>query len=46
VPAKDLRELIAIAKASPGKVNYGSAGVGTQTHLAAENFLLLRRRAT
>ena len=39
VPAKDLRELIALAKASPGKVNYGSAGVGTQTHLAAENFL-------
>ena len=39
VPAKDLRELIALAKASPGKVNFGSAGVGTQTHLAAENFL-------
>jgi tripartite-type tricarboxylate transporter receptor subunit TctC len=39
VPAKDLRELIALAKSSPGKVNFGSAGVGTQTHLAAENFL-------
>jgi tripartite-type tricarboxylate transporter receptor subunit TctC len=38
VPAKDLRELIAYAKANPGKVNFGSAGVGTQTHLAAENF--------
>jgi tripartite-type tricarboxylate transporter receptor subunit TctC len=39
VPARDLRELIGMAKASPGKVNFGSAGVGTQTHLAAENFL-------
>ncbi len=37
-PAKDLRELIAYAKANPKKVNFGSAGVGTQTHLAAENF--------
>ena len=38
VPAKDLRELIAYAKANPKKVNFGSAGIGTQTHLAAENF--------
>jgi tripartite-type tricarboxylate transporter receptor subunit TctC len=37
-PAKDLREFIAYAKANPGKVNLGSAGIGTQTHLAAENF--------
>ena len=38
LPAKDLRELIAYAKANPKKVNYGSAGIGAQTHLAAENF--------
>jgi tripartite-type tricarboxylate transporter receptor subunit TctC len=38
VPAKDLKELVAMAKAHPKTVNYGSAGIGTQTHLAAENF--------
>jgi tripartite-type tricarboxylate transporter receptor subunit TctC len=38
VPARDLKEFIAYAKAHPGIVNFGSAGVGTQTHLAAENF--------
>jgi len=38
VPGRDLREFIAHAKANPGKVNMGSAGVGTQTHLAGENF--------
>jgi len=38
VPAKDLRELIAYARANPKKVNFGSAGIGAQTHLAAENF--------
>lgn len=38
VEAKTLKEFIAWAKANPRKVNFGSAGVGTQTHLAAENF--------
>jgi tripartite-type tricarboxylate transporter receptor subunit TctC len=38
LPARDLRELIAYAKANPKQVNYGSAGIGSQTHLAAENF--------
>jgi tripartite-type tricarboxylate transporter receptor subunit TctC len=37
VEAKTLAEFIAFAKANPKKVNFGSAGVGTQTHLAAEN---------
>lgn len=38
VPARSLQELIAYAKKNPAKINFGSAGVGTQTHLAAENF--------
>jgi len=38
-PAKSIKEMIAIAKANPGSINFGSAGVGSQTHLAAENFL-------
>lgn len=36
VPAKDLRELLASAKASPKKLNYASSGPGTPYHLAGE----------
>ncbi len=40
VPAKNVQEFIAYAKANPGKINYGSAGVGNTLHLAAELFKL------
>jgi tripartite-type tricarboxylate transporter receptor subunit TctC len=40
VPASTLRELIALAKASPGKLNYASPGQGSTQHLAAELFKL------
>ena len=38
VPAKDLAEFIALARSKPGKINYGSAGNGSATHLAGEMF--------
>jgi tripartite-type tricarboxylate transporter receptor subunit TctC len=38
VPARNLEELIAYAKANPDKLSYGSAGVGSASHLAAELF--------
>jgi tripartite-type tricarboxylate transporter receptor subunit TctC len=38
VPARSVAELVALAKAQPGKLSYASTGNGTPTHLAAELF--------
>ena len=42
VPVRNVRELIALAKANPGKLTYGSSGVGSSVHLAGE---LLKTKA-
>ena len=43
VPAKTLKDLAGIARSSPGKLNYGSGGVGTTTHLAPELFMSMTK---
>ena len=40
VPAKTVKDLIAVIRANPGKYSYASAGAGTQAHLAGEQFRL------
>jgi tripartite-type tricarboxylate transporter receptor subunit TctC len=38
VPARDVAELVALAKARPGALNFGSSGIGSTNHLAGEVF--------
>lgn len=40
VPARNLQELVALARRKPGQLTFGSAGAGSSTHLAGELFLL------
>jgi tripartite-type tricarboxylate transporter receptor subunit TctC len=43
VPARNLKELLALARAHPGKLNYASGGTGNITHLAMELFVSLTK---
>jgi len=43
LPAKDVQELIALARAHPGKMNYASSGIGATPHLSAEMFKSLAK---
>lgn len=41
IPANNVKDLVALAKARPGQLNYGTPGVGTSPHLAGELFKLV-----
>jgi tripartite-type tricarboxylate transporter receptor subunit TctC len=41
VPVHSVKELLALAKSHPGKVNFGSAGIGTVTHMTGELFKMM-----
>ena len=41
LPVKSMKDLVALAKAKPGQVNYASNGIGSSTHLATELFIMM-----
>jgi tripartite-type tricarboxylate transporter receptor subunit TctC len=41
LPARNVKEFIALAKAHPGEINFGSAGFGSSTHMTAELFEMM-----
>jgi tripartite-type tricarboxylate transporter receptor subunit TctC len=43
LPVKNLQELVALAKAQPGKLNYASSGIGTVVHLNGELFKMIAK---
>ena len=43
VPAREVKELLGLARSQPGKLSYGSAGVGTTSHLAGELLKLITK---
>ena len=43
VPAKSVKELVALARKNPGKLNYGSGGVATTTHITPELMLSITK---
>jgi tripartite-type tricarboxylate transporter receptor subunit TctC len=43
IPAKTVKEVIALAQAKPGSLNYGSGGTGSAAHLATEYFKLMTK---
>jgi tripartite-type tricarboxylate transporter receptor subunit TctC len=43
MPARNVKEFIAIARARPGQMNYGSSGVGSPSHMSGELFNVLAR---
>ena len=43
LPAKDFKEFIALARSQPGKLTYGSAGLGAGTHLAMEMLMMSQK---